>query len=273
MKAESAGTAVSRDMERVFSRLPGAGRTGTAVQPRPAPQSWWARRAGTRAALLLLAAATLIGLMAFILLKTARPPTHAPLPTLAPEEGVRPAPVSASTVAARASTRIAPASALMPAPTAKHASTSKPPPSPAIVARAATRPAAVRAHPAAVLAPGRRAAGGKRAPAPARAASASGRDARADASRAASAAVPPCRDAADHGACFFLKVQDADRILRDAYAQASRSAMPVAELLKVRRAWKSALSRSRKEPLASIGTIEALTASLNQAGSAGTRPE
>jgi hypothetical protein len=71
-----------------------------------------------------------------------------------------------------------------------------------------------------------------------------------------------CREARDHDVCLYDEVSSADQRLRRAYDHAVEAALATSELMKVRTSWARALSRSRREPNASIWELDRLTTRL-----------
>ncbi|MET0269846.1 MAG: hypothetical protein ABW173_05405 [Sphingomonas sp.] len=252
MMIDSGGTVVKKDMERVFSGLSGPPRP----TPRPSGQTPMPpTRSGARRAIWIALAAVVLAIGAMIIFLR-------PAPAPAPMREPPPVPARESPAAAR------PAS---PPPIDR-----APPAAPPVVDRSATVATAppVRSgrtekkiRPETKPQPATKTAGKPRAKAAKVAAPAA-------ASPAPAAGAPLCQDVSDRAACFYEQVLRADRGMRRAYDRAVAEKVPVSELVRFRKTWKTALSRSRKEPLASIRTIEGLTANLaGRTRSAASRPE
>jgi uncharacterized protein YecT (DUF1311 family) len=71
-----------------------------------------------------------------------------------------------------------------------------------------------------------------------------------------------CPDARDRDECFYREVEGADQRLRQAYDNAVKASLPTSDLAEIRRAWVTALSRSRQDPSASILSLDNLTKRL-----------
>lgn len=234
MRVDSGSAAVARDMERVFAGLSIAARPAS---DRPDPGARAAAKPASsgigRLAWPLLAAIIAIAAIAFFLTRQETPLSP---PQDAPE---RSAAIAAEPLSAPPTPSVRAAS-----PAAPAASMTKLAP-PEVSSR--PRPVQVRAvaKPARPLAPKSEKAGSAQA----RAATASG--------------SPVCRGVPDRAGCFYRKVLAADRGVRQAYARAATAGVPIAELYRARGVWKSALSRSRRQPLVAIGTLEGLAADLS----------
>jgi hypothetical protein len=237
MSDNRSGT-VTQDMERVFAPLRGLPRPPSVRPPAEArPPS--AVPGGGRAAMAIVIAAA-AGLVA---LSLARPDVpEAPALIVTPDV-TRPAEPPAAVPVDRSEPVVSPA----PEPAARPILRPAPRPSRTKVAeRRNPEPPSERRTPKAL----------------------SGRD--ADAS-------PPerlltCRNRSDKSACLDREVAEADGRLRSAYAAAAASGVPVADMRRVRGSWRRALSRAKKEPLVSIGTLDGLTATVNELPRAGPRP-
>lgn len=233
MTTDSGGTVATRDMERIFSGLSGITRPAEPPARRERPRA--ARPGMGRALGIALTAAILLIGLAIMLSR---------VPSSGPET---PSP-------AQSAPRFAPPPAMAPSEAPPPVPADRPAPAKKAEARAAR---AGTPKPAAKVA---------RKPPPAI------RKAKPVASAAVAPAIGPtsCQSAADRDACFYRHVLEADRNLRRAYDRAATDRVATSELVKTRRKWKTALSRSAKEPLASIRTLDALAADL--AGRAGAAP-
>jgi len=231
---------VKHDMERVFRPLPAMTPGSPAARSLLDAPSWWRQHVLALAGAAVMLACLFIGLIAFAPLHSTSPAAPAPLPQ---------PPVATPAVPPQAAaSQAAPAPAMPSLTLAAPVKTSVPAP------KAATKKTAEAA--------------------PRRAPESDGE--KLQSSEAASSAreqePPICRNFRDRDACFDREVMSSDHRLRQVYDQALDSPLPTSQLVKVRRSWSDALSRSRHAPRESIRALDRLTMALKDDIAEASRP-